>query len=282
MEEEYTKTTFTPIFEAIADLHGRSGALTYGSIWRFCQGSPNRVCTAAIETISKRAYLSEKTVRRYISVLEANNLITTESTPGERLRIRCTDRLVQGEPTFYFKRDPGQDDRISGQDDLGSGQDDRESLRKLQEKEGENSAPVGPTIDEILGDEVLARSPVPKSFKPNIGLTEEEYKTRVLASMISGTVTAADVKAEVKTQLGLNIPKTKTGDRFLEWLLMEHRAGNTVVNFAHWWRTKDWRGIDGQQPSSLNQVETIWPQAFQAAPDEAEELKESKDGGYGW
>jgi hypothetical protein len=272
----YIRTTFTPVFEAVSDLVSKNGALVYGAIWRFCQGSPTKTCTASIDSLAERAYLGEKSVRRYIPKLEDVGLIITDKKPGERLRIRCTDRLVQGEPTFYFRTDdPGQGDRISGQSDRTSGQSDRGNRREDQERKEKQ-----PTPEEILGEEVLARKP--DQAEPREQLTDETYKAKVLQTMIAGTITAAEIRSEVHTQLNLNVPNTKNGQRFLTWLLEEHRSGRTVAQFAHWWRTKDWRGIDGQHPASLNQVETIWPQAFAKEPGEPEKIQETDDGGLMW
>ena len=272
---KFSHTTYTPLFDAVVEQVGLSGAAVYGSIWRFCQTNPkNPRCFASISSIAERAHVSEKTVRRYVSDLEDTGFILVISNPGERLQIYCPDLAAPPENL-------GQDDHISGQDDHISGQDDRGNRREDERKEKEKQSPADQTVEEILGEDVLSRSR--KTKKRAVTLDEAAYKARVLAATIAGSVSATDIKNEVSTQLGLNIPKTKSGDAFLEWLLAEHREGRTVAAFAHWWRTEDWRGIDGKYPASLNQVETIWPQAFMKGDvHEPDEIKETKDGGLMW
>jgi DNA-binding MarR family transcriptional regulator len=59
---------FTPVIDVLAQELGLMRAVVYGAVWRYCQ-MENRVCTASLEKIAKRASISRSAVKRHIKEL---------------------------------------------------------------------------------------------------------------------------------------------------------------------------------------------------------------------
>jgi DNA-binding MarR family transcriptional regulator len=59
---------FTPVIDVLAQELGLMCAVVYGVVWRYCQ-MENRVCTASLEKIAKRASISRSTAKRHIKEL---------------------------------------------------------------------------------------------------------------------------------------------------------------------------------------------------------------------
>lgn len=71
---------FTPIFDDVREAYGLNGAAVFGAVWRFCQ-MDREVCDASHETISSKAGVTDRTVRKYLKIFVSDGLLT-DHTPS--------------------------------------------------------------------------------------------------------------------------------------------------------------------------------------------------------
>ena len=85
---------------------------------------------------------------------------------------------------------------------------------------------------------------------------------------------AHSIRGDFEKFLGLT-PNWDTKSNQAHYLFFRERydVGQTVKDFAKWWKS-DWKGKDGSLPSSLNQVRTLWMQAFIISEDDLEVLNQ--------
>lgn len=103
------------------------------------------------------------------------------------------------------------------------------------------------------------------SIKPSYTPTEEKYKERIKTAIYTGVQEQLSLEDRFYDCFHLNINwQRKDGRLFMSWL-KDRPKGQTIEKFAEWWKTHDWRGKQGQPPS-LDQIQTLWPQAFIAQP----------------
>ena len=87
-------------------------------------------------------------------------------------------------------------------------------------------------------------------------------KSRAAEAIRRGLKLASKIQADFQEHLGLTPNwNTKTNQEHYQFFREGYDSGQTVEGFADWWK-EDWKGKDGSLPSSLNQVRTLWAQAF--------------------
>ena len=98
-------------------------------------------------------------------------------------------------------------------------------------------------------------------------IVKDTLKDNYAKAIERGQRTAFQVYGDFEKYLGLS-PNwdTKTNQAYYQFFRSRYEAGQTVKEFAKWWRA-DWKGKDGGFPSSLNQVQTLWLQAFTKSED---------------
>lgn len=74
--------TFTPVFDGLVRLVGPTAAILYGLIYRFSQMDSGR-CTASVNTLARRAGVSERAAFDALRRLKKAGLLADE-TPGRR------------------------------------------------------------------------------------------------------------------------------------------------------------------------------------------------------
>ena len=115
--------------------------------------------------------------------------------------------------------------------------------------------------DESQGD--VMRNHTKKDIKKDI---KKDYSEAVKR----GIDIAHSIRGDFEKYLGLT-PNWDTKSNQAHYLFFRERydVGQTVKDFAKWWKS-DWKGKDGSLPSSLNQVRTLWMQAFIISEDDLE------------
>lgn len=110
----------------------------------------------------------------------------------------------------------------------------------------------------------------------NKGETKKKGSTKesVAKSMEVGQKERLSIQADFSKHLGLT-PNwgTKTNQKHYQFFRERYQEGQTAEMFATWWGG-DWKGKDGGYPSSLNQVQTLWRQAFMKGKSNAKKSKQ--------
>lgn len=98
----------------------------------------------------------------------------------------------------------------------------------------------------------------------------KDIKQNYADAIKDGAKLASTIRAHFQEHLGLT-PNwdTKTNQAHYLFFRERYQEGQTVKEFADWWRS-DWKGRDGGMPSSLNQVQTLWMQAFTQTTNDLE------------
>jgi len=92
--------------------------------------------------------------------------------------------------------------------------------------------------------------------------SKKVLKNNTAEAIKRGAKLSTAIQVDFQQHLGLS-PNwdTKTNQVHYQFFRARYEVGETAKDFIKWWRS-DWKGKDGSMPSSLNQVQTLWLQAF--------------------
>ena len=114
-----------------------------------------------------------------------------------------------------------------------------------------------PTCDnESQGDVTINHT------KKDIKETSKDIKQNYADALERGVKLSNTIQMDFQNHLGLS-PNwdTKTNQAHYQFFRERYEAGQTAKDFADWWRD-DWKGEGGSLPASINQVQSLWFQAF--------------------
>ena len=214
---------FTPVFDSLVIKYkGVSTALVYGKIWRYCEWSPMGICTASNKRLAEELDLSEMTIRRAKDVLQADGYIKVVGKSGGTDSVTVCHELAL---------------EITGLPEVVH------SERGVEHDER--------TTPYIVNDKDI-----------NIKDTSKDIKQNYADALERGAKLSNTIQMDFQNHLGLS-PNwdTKTNQAHYQFFRERYEAGQTAKDFADWWRD-DWKGEGGSLPASINQVQSLWFQAF--------------------
>ena len=148
-----------------------------------------------------------------------------------------------------------------GGDKLSGGRYGGDILSGVRQGGGDILTPGG---DILTPGGDIAVSPDPSfkpSIKPSYRTVEEEYKERLKTALVVGGIEHIQMQDRFFSCFHINIDwDRKDGKNFLKWL-KDRPHEQSIESFSSWWYANDWRGKQGQAPS-IDQIKTLWPQAF--------------------
>lgn len=101
----------------------------------------------------------------------------------------------------------------------------------------------------------------------------KDRKKNYAEAIQRGAELSTTIQLAFQEHLGLTPNwNTKSSQACYQFFRERYQAGQTVKEFADWWAS-NWKGKDGNLPSSLNQVQTLWLQAFTKTEEEHDYIK---------
>ena len=165
-----------------------------------------------------------------------------------------------------------------------------ESLMKadyLSEKEYEigTTRKLTPNYDVMVVGELVRvpESNTPPATEEGEGVSEsntkkdsKKLKESYADAIRKGLKLAAVIRADFQEYLGLSPNwETKSNQEHYRFFRERYDTGQTAEGFLAWWK-EDWKGKDGSLPSSMNQVRTLWAQAFMKEKEDRHKYRKGR------
>jgi len=102
-----------------------------------------------------------------------------------------------------------------------------------------------------------------------------EYKERIANAVKNGANRQFELEAAIQNEFHIS-PNwdTKSNKSFMQWL-KSRPENETVAQFARWWKENDWRGKQGQPPTTYL-IQELWLQAFMGSTKDPSQMTDKE------